>query len=1434
VVITNPDSILQSVQQEHLAALTNEIALVRGVALVNGIPIVRGTALVNGVPLLRGTALVNCVEVKVEVLSGDTTVYVAGEPLGNGGTLVRGVALVNDRPFVSMTEIVRGVALVNGTELNFDGGYMSLEGDPLVNGIPVQRGVALVNGLNTRGLALVNGHTVEVDLDGTTTIDGVPVPVDGLALVNGIPVLRGSALVNSSLISRGAALVNGVQVVMENGSPTGRGIALVNGGSLRGIALVNGLPLVRGTALVNNLEVFVDDGEVVDVLENGGPLSNGYDLSRGLALVNDVALVNGGQLISRGTALVNGIALTDEGGDGNEVVNLANMNFMTSAAAIANGLNSLRGVALVNGLESEDGEALKVAAGTVQEDGSIVFENGFTSRGIAMVNGLNYVRGTALVNGSTLHVRGTALVNGSTVSESSNNGTILVFDATELGDTTENVGFTPISFITGTTVGKHWIVPGTFISNNYDISYGLGTLTIEPAPLTISAVDNSKVFGEEDPLLTFTTSGLLGEDTIAGALIRDPGEDVDDYGIRQGSVTAGEDYTISYDSAVFSILPASMTISISADDKVYDGTRTATVSLSDDRLEGSELDITYTSALFDTKHVGEAKEVTVSGLALSGADAGNYQANTEATSTADITADSIEVRAVTDSKTYDGTTASAGVPELDPLQDGDLVAAAPSQSFDTKHAGSGKVLTASGLLISDGNGGNNYAVSYVNDSTGNIDPLALTVTAVTDSKTYDGSIDSEGIPFYDLSSLVDDVSTEPVQVFDSEHAGSGKTLTASGLVINDGNEGNNYAISYVNVTDGTIAPLGVTVTALTDSKTYDGTPDSDLSPYYDVSGILDEVSAEPVQVFDNEHAGSGKTLLASGLVINDGNEGNNYAISYVDVTDGNIDPLGVTVTAVTDSKTYDGTPDSDVSPYYDASGILDEVSAEPVQAFDNEHAGPGKTLNASGLVINDGNGGNNYAISYVDVTDGTIEPLGVTVTAVTDSKAYDGTTSSILEPLVDPLIDGDVVSSAPVQTFDTKHAGSGKTLNASGLAINDGNGGNNYVVSYVDVHTGSIDQLGINVRAVSDSKDYDGSVLSSARPQVDALMSGDMVSVDPVQVYDNANAGTGKTLTASGLLIDDANGGNNYLVTYVEDHTGVITPRPVTVSPVDTFLYISEGDPLPVFAFIYNGWISGDLGNEGYTVLRDSDGAAYDQSSSESAGSYTVTPSPSNANYSFSYETGILHVNPYGPGTRSVKPVLNCIRELDTDYYVANFEYRNDNDVAVYIPLGEDNFLTGTGIDWVNSDPVPTMFAPGGGNFRVYFDGNSLTWTVSSREEDQNVSNAANANSNSTKCRGNIKSTADVAESADVNELDLEQLVAYPNPVVDKVYLSLKGIENYEAIRLFDFAGRSFPISSIDKQMDRLEIDMSDLPAGHYLISVVMEDQSRVVQLIKN
>src|SRR5206468_3591696 len=127
----------------------------------------------------------------------------------------------------------------------------------------------------------------------------------------------------------------------------------------------------------------------------------------------------------------------------------------------------------------------------------------------------------------------------------------------------------------------------------------------------------------------------------------------------------------------------------------------------------------------------------------------------------------------------------------------------------------------------DGNSGNNYSYTF-NTATGTISKRALTISAVSDSKTYDSTTIPTLSPTFG-SLQTGDSTTTFAQAFDSRNAGS-RTLTPSGIV-NDGNSGNNYSYTF-NTATGTISQRAITVTAATDSKTYDGTTTSTLTPTF--------------------------------------------------------------------------------------------------------------------------------------------------------------------------------------------------------------------------------------------------------------------------------------------------------------------------------------------------------------------------------------------------------------------------------------------------------------------------------------------------------------------------------------------------------------------------------------------------------------------------
>ncbi|WP_158085186.1 YDG domain-containing protein, partial [Niastella vici] len=103
-------------------------------------------------------------------------------------------------------------------------------------------------------------------------------------------------------------------------------------------------------------------------------------------------------------------------------------------------------------------------------------------------------------------------------------------------------------------------------------------------------------------------------------------------------------------------------------------------------------------------------------------------------------------------------------------------------------------------------------------------------------------------------------------------------------------------------------------------------------------------------------------------------------------------------------------------------------------------------------------------------------------------------------------------------------------------------------IVYTTNSTGVITVRDINVTAQADSRFYNGTTSSSVSPQVDALQTGDVVGTAPTQAYDTKNVGTSKTLTASGLIINDGNSGNNYHILYTGNNTGIITVRDINVT----------------------------------------------------------------------------------------------------------------------------------------------------------------------------------------------------------------------------------------------------------------------------------------------
>lgn len=193
-----------------------------------------------------------------------------------------------------------------------------------------------------------------------------------------------------------------------------------------------------------------------------------------------------------------------------------------------------------------------------------------------------------------------------------------------------------------------------------------------------------------------------------------------------------------------------------------------------------------------------------------------------------------------------------------------------------------------------------------------------------------------------------------------------------------------------------------------------------------------------------------------------------------------------------------------------------------------------------------------------------IAPRPITISATSDSKIYDGHVESSVSPNVTAgnIVSGDMANFN--QNFNDRHAGANKTITPSG-SVDDGNGGANYAITFVPVTTGTIQPRQLNVTAVTDTKEYDGTIDSDQLPNLsEPLVDGD--SGLWTQSFENASAGTGKILTPSGTIID-GNNGNNYTVTYIDDTTGVISPRSIIVTADAKSKVFGSIEPLLTYSY---------------------------------------------------------------------------------------------------------------------------------------------------------------------------------------------------------------------------------------------------------------------------
>jgi hypothetical protein len=271
-----------------------------------------------------------------------------------------------------------------------------------------------------------------------------------------------------------------------------------------------------------------------------------------------------------------------------------------------------------------------------------------------------------------------------------------------------------------------------------------------------------------------------------------------------GYVLTGLDagnYTLpSVTEVAGTITARGLTVSgLSAAGRVYDGTVGVVVTGTGELggvLEGEDVVLMGTATgTFLDGNAGEGKGVVLGGLTLSGADAGNYRV-LDPGLRATVTRKGVGVTGLTVvNRAFNGGTLAvlAGTPVVSGAVGGDevVVTGTPVGRYADAAIGTGKVVTVTGLGLG-GAGGGNYELGAVT-LTGSIleeDPNAPEVTVNglgVATKAYDGTLAATLTGTGVLSGVATghevQLGGEPVALFGTKGAGSGKAVTVSGYLL---------------------------------------------------------------------------------------------------------------------------------------------------------------------------------------------------------------------------------------------------------------------------------------------------------------------------------------------------------------------------------------------------------------------------------------------------------------------------------------------------------------------------------------------------------------------------------------------------------------------------------------------------------------------------
>jgi len=723
--------------------------------------------------------------------------------------------------------------------------------------------------------------------------------------------------------------------------------------------------------------------------------------------------------------------------------------------------------------------------------------------------------------------------------------------------------------------------------SNYTIGYVSGTLTINAATLTVTASNQSKLYGATSPLTgtlntNYTVTGLLNTDAASGVALSYSGSpsgnlataSVGTYSITTSGLTLStgslSNYTIGYVSGTLTINAATLTVTADAKNKSYDGsvygggyTSTITGYVNS---EGISV-VTGTPTYSGTSQLAVNAGAYVITPVVTGLSATNYTF-TSANGTLTIGKVALTVTATAgQTKVYGGVDPTSYAYTLSPaLVGSDILTGAltrvSGETVGTYAIGQGTLANA------------NYDITYVG-SDFTITKKAITVTATAGQTKVYGAADPVSYVYTLSPALVgSDVLTGALTRAAGETVGV--YAITQGTLTNA-----NYDITYVG-SNFTITKKAITVTATAGQTKIYGAADPasyvyTLSPALIGSDVLTGALTRAV----GETVGA--YLITQGTLTNA-----NYDITYVG-SNFTITKKAITVTATAGQTKVYGAADP-TSYVYTLSPAL--VGSDVLTGALKRAAGESVGIYAitQGTLTNA-----NYDITYVG-SNFTITKKAITVTATAgQTKIYGAADPASYAYTLSPaLLGSDILTGALTRA-------AGETVGA--YAITQGTLANaNYDITYVGSNF-TITKKAITVTATAGQTKIYGAAdpTSYAYTLSPALIGSDVLTGALTRAIGET---VGTYAIGQGTLANA-----NYDITYVgSDFT--ITKKAITVTATagQTKVY-GAADPTSYLYTLSPALVGSDVLTGALTRV-----------SGETVGTYAIGQGTlTNANYDISY-----------------------------------------------------------------------------------------------------------------------------------------------------------------------------------------------------------------------